>query len=297
MQDLADYPMLTASFFTLEESLRPIGEFRVHVVPVLPLERTLATTFFPPPRRGADRYPRHKRARAEGGGPQEQQERIVDDAHEEDAGEQSGQDFVPALHEEDCVDDEGLGDFMDNEGAAVFQPMEPPSEEPDIANPSVAGPQAAEPPAPAPPAPPAAAPPPAAPRPPVAGRRGRGEATVILPTGRITFYLQKNVMEATCRNLDHGKCVLTRTVRCRAGTEGNPFPKGGRPLGFLAAWLCRAGCASKEEHWSDMHLSLEERVAGRQQIMEAEGGAQLLMWERARRPDEPEELETLEGLL
>ena len=63
----------------------------------------------------------------------------------------------------------------------------------------------------------------------------------------MSFY-SKGVFEAVCKNKLHGSCVASRTVSKIVDPELGR-PRGGRPLGVLAAWLSKHGCSSKSEHW------------------------------------------------
>ena len=129
--------------------------------------------------------------------------------------------------------------------------------------------------------------------PPIPHLRGVCEATAMFPGGRISFYPSKGVFQASCNNPAHGRCVLTRSCRAKG------FRQGGRPLGFLAAWLDDNGQPSKQEHWAFANLKLtrEDRLAQRWLIQGDSLKATLLVHERSREDGEDEEPETLEGLL
>ena len=72
------------------------------------------------------------------------------------------------------------------------------------------------------------------------------EHAVEVPGGRLAWDPHKGCMEATCTT--HAKCQMTRTVKARRWVEGVPF--GGRPIGFLTAWLHMGVGASRDAHWN-----------------------------------------------
>lgn len=129
--------------------------------------------------------------------------------------------------------------------------------------------------------------------------RSAAEITYIVPGGSISYYTSKGAFQAVCDAPGHGRCVLTRTAKAKKiGLAGEDL--GGRPVGFLAAWLARGvHCSTKEEHWAPDNLqqSQEVRATIRDQIRQTDGGVALLQWERPRGPEEPDEPTTLEGLL
>eukprot|EP00959_Pyramimonas_sp_CCMP1952_P129530 2708524-Pyramimonas_sp.AAC.1 len=90
----------------------------------------------------------------------------------------------------------------------------------------------ADPPVPAP-----AEPPP--PPPGLAGPKAKAvaaHATVRIHGGRLCYYSQYTNFEAVCGNPDHGRCVMRRAPKKKFdGPDG--VPRGGRPVGFMAAWL------------------------------------------------------------
>lgn len=296
MRSISDKGKLVASWYELEECLRPIGKFILDVVPVIPSRTARGGLFFPAPRRGADKS-RRKRAKKDATGTGEEATEVAATESQSDAEVADAiEDARPEFDENREENGGDLALWLDGvapeleapmeQFVAPDQPVEAPHA-PDAAE-GVAAPLVAQPPPPPPPLVPLAR-----------GSRSRGEATVNFPMGRITFYESKGVFEAVCRNPLHGKCVLTRTSRCRAGTEGSETPLGGRPLGFLAAWLLKAEVGSKAEHWEPerMHNTLEERQAGRQVIRDAENGEALFAKERARGATEPEEPVYLDGLV
>lgn len=152
--------------------------------------------------------------------------------------------------------------------------------------------------APAPPPPPpaplaeAAAEGDALPRP-----RRYAKATSQVVGGRISFYESKGAFEAVCEHPLHGKCVATRTQKSN-DMLANGWPKGGRPVGFLAAWLHKGStCDTKEGHWAAFHSPEELRLQFRSEIAATLAGAALLACERPRVAGEPDEPPTLEGYM
>lgn len=132
------------------------------------------------------------------------------------------------------------------------------------------------------------------------GAKGSRDLMVQAYGGTIVHYNTTAEFVATCPNPGHGRCVLSRK-------SWNPEPgaiqkAGGRPLGFLVAWLaCAAETATKEEHWSFRMLPLMSqavRVASRLHLQsEVEGGREMAAFERPLADDEPEEPETLHGYI
>lgn len=281
-------------WFVLEESARPIGRFLPGVVPLLPLPGHEGMHHFWSAMRSAP-APRLPPA-PQGPAPLADQQPpppAADDLPDDGASENEGD-----LGEEDA-DSDGGGD-VDNLAAlaeefaeAGFEaPAAPARERADVAAPAEApqpAPVEAAQPAPAPDAPPA----------PVAERRARtaAEVTYYVPGGSIAFYPSKACFQAVCECGAHGRCVLTRTHRSRQSAASD-MPIGGRPVGFLAAWLARGeGCSDKTEHWSPdaMINSQEFRAQQRALIANTPGGRLLLSFERPAAPGEPDEPETLRG--
>lgn len=124
-----------------------------------------------------------------------------------------------------------------------------------------------------------------------------GDVTIGVWGGRITYYASKTSFEATCSNRDHGKCVLTRTVKARRG--GGDIPRGGRPLGMMLAWLHFCDVDSKAEHWErerwEAMFSHELRGELRGMVQALPNGPALLACERACADGELVEPELLEG--
>lgn len=140
--------------------------------------------------------------------------------------------------------------------------------------------------------------PPAADGPGEAVRRRRGaEVTFYVEGGSISYYASKNAFEAVCENKAHGRCVLTRTCR-QKGTTADGFPRGGRPVGLLAAWLSySAGCATKDDHWEAARLRPPHalRADMRRLILGTPSGVQLAGFERAVVPGETPEPVSLDA--
>eukprot|EP00971_Amphidinium_carterae_P110153 2182108-Amphidinium_carterae.3 len=121
----------------------------------------------------------------------------------------------------------------------------------------------------------------------------RGLDGVWFGMGKITYYEKTGCFEAVCAT--HANCKLTRTSR------GKPS-RGGRPCAFLLAWLqFGQNVDTKEAHWNKSdwpeRLNLETRQACRASIKELNAGLLLLEHERPLAEGEPEEQETLQGLL
>lgn len=289
MAMLANHEKLSATWYTLEETERPIGEFVANRVPLVPLfAHGAADVFFPSAlaKRGVSRYPPKRQRRDDapagsaGDAPEADDQDLASDADpdDEDMGP-DGLDKAPG----------DLAEMMDAIAAELLQPLQPPDEDEaqgSAASGAVNAPD--EPSAPCPPPPPE----PEAP----AGPRGKANVTVVFPWGKISYYASKQAFEAICRNPRHGTCVLTRAARAKAGKSGERFP-GGRPIGFMAAWLQQGQVASKQAHWAPevLEASHAARRAGRRFVKDAHNGPQLLGFERPKMVDagenfEPEDL-------
>ena len=81
----------------------------------------------------------------------------------------------------------------------------------------------------------------------------------------------------------HKGCVLTRNSYADKRAARRGVTKGGRPLGFMAAWLA-AGEAlpDKRAHWqpAQFDIDYETRVAARVALSLCGGGAEVLAMER-----------------
>eukprot|EP00959_Pyramimonas_sp_CCMP1952_P373358 7818968-Pyramimonas_sp.AAC.1 len=75
------------------------------------------------------------------------------------------------------------------------------------------------------------------------------DATIRVAGGAIKFYSKYNNFEAICSNPGHGCCVMRRTPLAKTLHGPDGLPRGGRPIGFLVAWLSLAmSTGSREEH-------------------------------------------------
>ena len=125
------------------------------------------------------------------------------------------------------------------------------------------------------------------------------ECSVTIPgLGRIAYHQTKLAFEAHCQ-CGHGRCVLSRTSQGPA--QGQPTGRG-RPLGFLMCWLqSGTDCADKARHWNKeawrATFTQEARLAGRVVLQSFEGAEGLFAAERMLGDGEPEEHESLQGLL
>jgi len=283
MSKVARFQRVTARWYKLEETQRPIGVFSMDTVPIVPLLRgDQAFKVWPKPKRGFSAYPRKRKA--PGGDP---------------AGEEDIADEVPALelldaeaeleldellHSEEAGD-AGLDLFVESQGSLlVDHAVVLRDAEAEPAADSAATQRRPQPPAPERPRRP----------------RGKAVATAEWEFGKLQFYASNNgSFQATCKNPAHGKCVLTRSARAVARASNDLIVRGGRPCGFLLAWLQSAGVAAKEEHWAPANLetSLDARLAARLELEETPEGREFLSHERPQVGDEPAEPETLQGLL
>eukprot|EP00971_Amphidinium_carterae_P262010 5197117-Amphidinium_carterae.2 len=122
-------------------------------------------------------------------------------------------------------------------------------------------------------------------------------ASVCLPFGKIAFHYSKMGFEAQCSR--HKNCNLSRTALAK-GKKKNLFgwPLGGRPVGFLAAWLSDVEPNTKEEHKNLARLcgyTLASRTAARDHVASLPDGTQLLSYERKQEAKEPAEPNELDG--
>ena len=267
--------------YELEETARAIPRFIVDVVPLVPLQGCREALRVLP-------RPRARRARGvggAGGGPN------VPRGGPADGGGESDSSVVELGHAEE--DPDPLADLLAVAAEAFEQPiveMAPPAEPP------LPPPEMAPPPSPAefevPPSP-------------VAGannnlgrvgRRGQPLCTVVFPLGRISYYRNGN-FQATCKRPGHLDCNQTRRGRrdaiADAASSSTAPPRaqtGGRPLGYLAAWIsdCHAG-ETKAEHtsgWTIMAITPEKCRRAREVLGGLPGGQDLMAYERPLRPGE-----------
>eukprot|EP00971_Amphidinium_carterae_P313940 6239545-Amphidinium_carterae.4 len=129
------------------------------------------------------------------------------------------------------------------------------------------------------------------------GSRAAAAASLTLASGTISYYPSTRNFQATCHI--HDRCVLTRV-----GQECKRFSlsKGrGRPLGFMAAWLEKAGqYSTKAEHNAATTLaalSQHSRVEARERLLALAGGDVLQGFERQLGTDEAVEPEFVPELL
>ena len=295
----------------MEDSPRGIATIAPTVVPILSMEADSEHAVWPPPRRGRKRKTAAPQpgddAQGEldmAGNPGEEEEELAEDEREvpdgdEEAEEAEMQQFAGDLFAEAL-------EAFDERSAVETGEASSPAEGPGVvAQPGGggeeggAGPQEAiaEPAGPAELAGPIAAAQPASPPEPGEGAiraySGRGRADVVchLPEGgRLCYYTSKEAFTAECGNPDHGRCVLTRTSRGRL-KSGRMV--GGRPLGYMCAWLLNNHQPEKAGHWprGGLIFDREERQAARGLLEGFPGGQALCERERPQvqgEPDEPE---------
>ena len=321
---VADSDRVRAKWYQLEESERRIGDFKVGVVPIVPLVGAASdgVVLGEKPKRTISRYPRKKRAPARKADDLSALRDAVENSHDVEPSDHSGSGGC-----EDDLGDADLGDVSDVDTPYIegigddclealvamsdeqlCQPCAPPPESAPLANGmsplgTSAPPASAGVPPPSSSAAEAAFPVPAPPSPVAPARTGRRKkpaATATFPWGKISYYeSNKGIFEATCWNPNHGKCVMTRSARALASSSRAPMPRGGRPCGFLAAWLELSCTADKAQHWSPevMHTSREARRSAREALKATDAGRLLLSYERPRAVDETSEPDTLEGLI
>ena len=286
----------SVEWFVLEDSKRPVGTFVPGVVPLLPLPEHAGPQSFwsDERRRRVPRYPPHP-SHGAGSSDAEGQAALADAEPEEPNEGDIGEALDPAeelLAELDdlaelaeaFVEDDGFGGGLlpgvgprgagakeSGESPAVPQVQEvvPPLAE--LAH--VEQPQQAK-------------------RP-----RRDAELTYYVPGGSISFYRSKMAFQAVCDCPAHGRCVLTRSCNARGrGPGGQAF--GGRPVGFLAAWLGRGEhCEDKTEHWLPMSFLAphEVRAELRAAVVGTPSGVRLLSFERPLEEGESAEPLTLDG--
>ena len=75
--------------------------------------------------------------------------------------------------------------------------------------------------------------------------------------GSITFYRKSGNFAATCDNVGHIRCILTR----KGGTSKRTFGSNGRPLGCLIAWL-----AQNDQLSHNAHMKLRPTFNARQTL-------------------------------
>lgn len=302
MELVADKGTIDIEWHQLVRSTRPIAEVKPGCISIRPMKAVQRSRLRPGKR---TRVPRHPPAGLAGASASDAPPAAV-----EDASTSSEESDLAALEEEptDEVENGELADLLamaegvdfanglleDAEGAAEAQQLGNATSPPQ-GGAEARGAEAAEAPPTAPPAPPAAVPPIHAARP----RRG-ATVTLHMPGGSVSHYASKSAFEAVCDRPGHGRCVLTRTCKAR-GLTAEGWPKGGRPVGFLSAWLAAGEEApTKEDHWREVCLqrSLQARQELRATIAGCgESGTLLLSCERPLAANEPPEPPTLEGYI
>lgn len=299
LSKLGDSSRVTASWFILESNPRPVGSVMPRSVSVQPAHGLEAESSVWKQRSRAP--PRHRPHRHGAGGAP------AADAGDEEMSDHEEPDPMNAGGDEDEVvqAEQALANLLDEAQELAeegFLPgdVDPPGAEADAAasgdqipgggaGPADLDAQAAP---PAPPVPHDAAPD-------GGRRRGAAEVTYYVPGGSISFYASKMAYQAVCENREHARCVLTRTCHPRGLTAAG-LPKGGRPVGFLVAWLSHSEqCATKADHWSPERLDnpLALRAALRDRIAATPSGRHLLSFERPLVPGETAEPEELDGYL
>eukprot|EP00971_Amphidinium_carterae_P036827 724125-Amphidinium_carterae.1 len=120
---------------------------------------------------------------------------------------------------------------------------------------------------------------------------GSAESYVQHAHGRVAFYENKRLFQATCSA--HPRCTLSRTANGKFIGSGSTSVSTGRPLGLIGAWLAEAANHStKEQHVActeGLRNSVQKRLDGRTALASLEGAVELFACERARGDDEPEE--------
>eukprot|EP00971_Amphidinium_carterae_P050449 993618-Amphidinium_carterae.1 len=119
--------------------------------------------------------------------------------------------------------------------------------------------------------------------------RVKAEIFAEVPGGRLAYYDNKGLFQASCSRAGHGRCVLTRSA-----LPGRR-PAQGRPLGLLVAWLGMGHTvATKEQHWDKtLWPAKPAREAAREELQQYAGGLELLACERALGAEEGEEPDDL----
>lgn len=108
-------------------------------------------------------------------------------------------------------------------------------------------------------------------------RAPAAEVSVVVPGGKLNFYVHDGRFTAECDNPFHGKCVCTRFLGKRSKFKG-------MPLGFLKAWLELGPLAdSKKLHWDGMQeleASHDLRNSARNRLVAMPEAAALLAREK-----------------
>ena len=259
---------LSASWYRLEESSRPIASFLPQPVPALVLAgfEGGSEQFFP--RRLATRQGGARGDPAWGSASDEDlsegEDAILDE--EDDLGaaaaeEEAEPGFVALL-------DPLMDAFEAPFDFSVFDEDEPPLPAP--ATPPL------PPSVPVGPPPVVDPPPPPSPHEMPARKRARRDApsmVLAVEFGTITFFESNQNFEARCRLHEDERCTLTRAAHRAAGSTA-PAQRGGRPLGLLAAWLSVASMFPDKESHRDPKI-LRELSGG--EGLETRGAARVAL--------------------
>lgn len=295
LKDMHASAKVTVEWYFLEETERAVAKFNVGEVELTPApDAPKASVIWPPRRRAAPMHPPRPMSLAEplaadpveaGSSPP-----AVEDIGMEDneASPDEEDDDLEDDGEEDGDLAEMLAEVLDGaERSAAEESIAAPAPQGGAANAEgneAAGSAEGAAEAVAPPIGMAAGP-----------QRKGAIVTMHVIGGSISYYPSKNSFEAVCDNRDHGRCVLTRTRRGKPNPAGGA-PLGGRPVGFLAAWLgAGPGAPSKAEHWAQSALDrpLAERQRLRSDMATMGSGRTLLDNERPAEEGEPAEPEDL----
>ena len=296
---LNQYDEVTVTWYKVVDNKRPIARFQPNMVLAVPHDN-LGTQRLRPSK--APRAGRHPPVAAI-------QDGVADEAaaaDETDAEQETDDEAAPEFDALDAEPrDPELDDLLDAVMGFDFQfALESLGEEVAAPEEAVAGdlvpfaPGVAASSGAAPPGLVVPAPPPPPPPPGQVGPRSAATVTYEVPGGSISFYESKGAFQAVCENKAHGRCVLTRT-RNSKGVTSDGFPRAGRPVGFLAAWLAHSPeTATKTEHWEAARFqnTHTERAALRATIVASgESGRLLVSCERPLAEGEGPEPATLEG--
>ena len=267
-----------AKYYLLEYNGRPVANFVVDIVPVMPVsQESSSVQIWPPKRKPAQR----RRAGDEPAEALEDEVLALEDEARPQDEEDIGADGMDEAVDQSLDDAEDLLVPVDVVAAGAVEGAAGGEEVPGVGEPPARQPGvAAEEAPPVPHAPP-----------------GRATVTYHVPGGSISYYASKSAFEAVCEVREHGRCVVTRTRNARI-TDADGRQYGGRPVGMLAAWLARGHeCTSKEDHWAQRFTApAQERLALRERIRQTLAGELLLSCERPRQDGEEEEPPTLRGL-
>eukprot|EP00971_Amphidinium_carterae_P126601 2508399-Amphidinium_carterae.3 len=116
------------------------------------------------------------------------------------------------------------------------------------------------------------------------------------PHGRLSYHESKAGFEAV--RTQHANCNLSRVAYPKKGRRDGTLARGGRPCGFMAAWLSDTRWSTKAEHKlsSTLHsYSQATRLSARRDLGMSEAGQHLLSLERTKADAESSEPETLDG--